>query len=141
MRLFKLRKNENGQSMVEFALVLPILVLLVMAIIQFGIIFSAQVALTNAVREGARAAIVGIVLDDSTEGDVESIVRNALGAHRYVTIPTGNILMNSVSAGETVTVEVNNAEIVLLVPVPDIFIPGQIITIDAKASMRKEGYD
>lgn len=48
----------RGQSLVEFALVLPLLLLILLAIIQFGFIFNTQVTITNAAREGARAATI-----------------------------------------------------------------------------------
>jgi len=44
--------------MVEFALVVPVLVLVIFAIIQMGIVFNNQVTLTDAVRAGARTAAV-----------------------------------------------------------------------------------
>lgn len=44
--------------MVEFAVVLLPILLLVVGIIQFGLIFGANVTLTNAAREGARAATI-----------------------------------------------------------------------------------
>lgn len=50
--------DDSGASAVEFALVVPILLLLVFGIINFGIIFSQQLTLNNAVREGARRAVV-----------------------------------------------------------------------------------
>lgn len=53
------KSNEGGQSLVEFAMVLPIFLLLVMGIIQFGLIFNGQITLTSAAREGARLAVVG----------------------------------------------------------------------------------
>jgi Flp pilus assembly protein TadG len=51
--------SERGQSLVEFALALPILVLLLFAVIQFGIVFNNYVTLTDATRAGARKAAVG----------------------------------------------------------------------------------
>jgi Flp pilus assembly protein TadG len=51
-------KNEQGQTMTEFALVLPILVVLLFGIIQFGIAFNNYVTLTDAIRAGARKAAV-----------------------------------------------------------------------------------
>jgi Flp pilus assembly protein TadG len=42
--------DDNGQTMVEFALVLPILLVLLFGIIQFGITFKDYVTLTDAVR-------------------------------------------------------------------------------------------
>lgn len=46
----------RGQGLVEFALVLPILAVILLSILQFGILFSAQVGITNAVREAVRNA-------------------------------------------------------------------------------------
>lgn len=54
-----LRRDERGAALVEFAVVLPILVLFVFGIVQFGLAYSARVELTNAVREGARTAAIG----------------------------------------------------------------------------------
>jgi hypothetical protein len=50
--------RERGQAMVEFALVLIPILLIVVAIVQFGLIFGANVTLTNATREAARAATI-----------------------------------------------------------------------------------
>jgi Flp pilus assembly protein TadG len=51
-------RSERGQTMAEFALVLPVLVLLLFGIVQFGITFNHYVTLTDAVRAGARKAAV-----------------------------------------------------------------------------------
>jgi Flp pilus assembly protein TadG len=47
---------ERGQGLVEFALVLPILALFLLGILQFGVLLSTQVGITNAVREAVRNA-------------------------------------------------------------------------------------
>jgi Flp pilus assembly protein TadG len=52
------KKNERGQTMVEFALVLPIFVVLLFGIVQFGIAFNNYITLTDAARAGARKAAV-----------------------------------------------------------------------------------
>jgi Flp pilus assembly protein TadG len=51
-------RNETGQTMVEFAIVLPVLCVLLFAIVQLGIVFNNYVTLTDAVRAGARTAAV-----------------------------------------------------------------------------------
>jgi hypothetical protein len=51
-------KSERGQAMVEFAIVLPLLMVLVLGIIQFGITFKNYISLVDAVRAGARTAAV-----------------------------------------------------------------------------------
>jgi Flp pilus assembly protein TadG len=48
----------NGQAFVEFALVMPLLVLLLMGILQFGLAFHNYLSITDATRVGARAAAV-----------------------------------------------------------------------------------
>ena len=50
--------SAKGQTMVEFALVLPILLVILFGIVQFGITFNHYVTLTDAVRAGARTAAV-----------------------------------------------------------------------------------
>lgn len=51
-------KNKNGASAVEFAIILPILVLIVFGIIEFSVILYDKAIITNASREGARAGIL-----------------------------------------------------------------------------------
>ncbi len=53
-----LRKGEKGQSLAEFVLVLPIFLILVFAIIDFGLGFHAWLTVTNSAREGARLGAV-----------------------------------------------------------------------------------
>jgi Flp pilus assembly protein TadG len=53
------RRDERGAALVEFALVLPVLVLFVFGIVEFGRAYSARIQLTSAVREGARAVALG----------------------------------------------------------------------------------
>ena len=50
-------RAQNGQTMTEFALVLPLLALLLFGVIQFGIVFNNYITLTDAVRAGARSAV------------------------------------------------------------------------------------
>ena len=52
------RPRERGAAAVEMALVLPLLILLVGGIIDFGRAFMTQVVVTNAAREGTRVAVV-----------------------------------------------------------------------------------
>lgn len=51
-------KDEKGVSSVEFALILPILVMLMVGILEFGMAYSNYIAVTHAAREGARLAAV-----------------------------------------------------------------------------------
>ena len=64
MRIARLvRRNETGdergQAVAEFALIIPIFLLLVFAIVDFGMGFHAWITVTNSAREGARLGAVG----------------------------------------------------------------------------------
>ncbi len=59
-----------GQSVVELAITLPILLLLIVGLVNLGILMHAQIVLTNAAWEGARA---GATITDPANGDEEII--------------------------------------------------------------------
>lgn len=54
----RFRFDENGQDLIEYALVAPLFFLLVFAIVEAGVLLLAYGSVANAAREGARAAIV-----------------------------------------------------------------------------------
>lgn len=76
---FTRRGYRSGQALVEFAVVLPILLLLMVGLVNLGILVNAQIVLTQAAWEGARA---GATISDPTVGDDEIIgaVRRAAGS-------------------------------------------------------------
>ncbi len=57
-RLIPLRER-RGQTIVEFALVVPIIFLLLFGLIDLGIMFYVNLTMQNAVRQGARTSVVG----------------------------------------------------------------------------------
>ena len=61
------KSNEKGGAAVEFALVLPMLFLVLFAIIEYGWLLTNQIVLTNAVSEGARAGIKAGEWNDDAE--------------------------------------------------------------------------
>ena len=69
-------RSERGQTMVEFALVLPIVVLLLFAVVEMGIVFNHYVTLTDAARAGARKAIV-VRLGGATQADARQAALDA----------------------------------------------------------------
>ena len=52
--LSKLKKSEKGQSLVEFVLILPILLMLILGVLEYGWMLNAKVTVNSAAREGAR---------------------------------------------------------------------------------------
>jgi Flp pilus assembly protein TadG len=71
MNLKRRIKNERGQTMTEFAFVLPILLVLLFGIMQFGVIFNNYVALTDAARAASRKGAVSRSASDP-QGDCEA---------------------------------------------------------------------
>lgn len=65
------KKNSKGQSLVEIAIVLPILILIVMGIIEFGLLFNNYIIIANASREAARKAALG-----GTDSEIIQVVEN-----------------------------------------------------------------
>ena len=58
MRLRALRADSKGQALLEFALILPILLMLVLGIIEFGRIWNINQMVSDTTREGARQAVL-----------------------------------------------------------------------------------
>jgi hypothetical protein len=74
-RLRAFHHADEGQNLVEFALLLPILMYILMGIMQFGLIFAVYLTLNNAVREGARWASI-YVYDNSASQATNDAARN-----------------------------------------------------------------
>jgi Flp pilus assembly protein TadG len=72
-------KSDVGAELVEFALALPMLLVIVFGIAEFGMVFQRNLVITNAAREGARMAILP-GFTTGAGGDVESRVNSYLTA-------------------------------------------------------------
>jgi Flp pilus assembly protein TadG len=73
-------RSRKGSEVVEFALVLPVLLIIVFGILDFGLAIYDKAVITNASREGARAGIV-YRYPTPTEAQLETIVRNVVNAY------------------------------------------------------------
>lgn len=69
-------RNERGQTMVEFALVVPILCVVLFGILQFGALYNDYVTVTDAARVGARRAAVSRLASDPSAA-AEAATRGA----------------------------------------------------------------
>ena len=116
-------QRDHGAVMVEFAVILPLLLMLVLGIIQFGLALNTQISIQHAAREGARAAAVG--------RDGEAAAQAAAGAAsgRITDIDAGTCT----KVGDPVVVTVD-AEFEFSIP----FVTLGTKTLDATAEMRCE---
>jgi Flp pilus assembly protein TadG len=67
------KRAEGGQSLIEFAIVLPVLLALVIGIFEFGRAWNVYQVITNAAREGARTAVVPTT---ESEDAVYAVIQN-----------------------------------------------------------------
>lgn len=99
-------KNERGQTFTEFALILPMLVVLMLGIVQFGVAFNSYVTLTDAVRAGARKAAVSRQASDPA-GACRAAVIAARGSLDQAKLEANLSCTSSWAPGSEVTVHAN----------------------------------
>ena len=125
-------KNEKGQAMVEFAIILPILLLLVMGITEFGMMMNSYLSVQNATREGARAGIVGWSNEEVSDRIVNT-TPSLRAENMTINITPGDGSRNS---GETLRVNIEY-DYYLTVPIINRMF-NEVITLNAETSMRIE---
>ena len=133
------RKNgEKGQALVEFTLLVPIFLLLLFAIIDFGMGFYSWITVTNGAREGAR---LGAVL--ATQQEIEDRVYQTVSLPNESTQMTVTVTNAQGQPGESVVVKVDY-DYDLITPLAGIvsFVSGDVIgptlTFSSTAEMRLE---
>lgn len=126
------RDKSSGQALVEFALVLPLLLLLIFGTVEISKIGYSYVTLNNAVRSGARLASLG-----GLDGDIKNTVAASSPLFDInllnVTITPNESNRKSgseVIVNATYQVQLNTPVISLVLPNP--------VTIQSSLSMRME---
>jgi Flp pilus assembly protein TadG len=110
------RRQEAGASAVEFALVLPVLIMLVFGAIQYGLYFWSMQGGSSAVREAARRGAVGQLV---TCNEFRNYVKDRLGSTATQVTLTDIKRTYKTAAGTPVT---NNALVA----------PGDVVTVQVK---------
>ena len=134
-------RDEKGQSIVELALILPILIVLLGAIIDFGWLYSCQISANNAVREAARYTSIHIY-DNSTDNDAaiaESIVLSEAAQlpDEETTVTLTYLDLDSDGADDSVQVTVTSP-IPLMTGISSTILGKSEITINSSSTMRIE---
>jgi Flp pilus assembly protein TadG len=134
------RKREDGQSLVEFALVIPIFLLVLFAIVDFGMAFHAWITVTNSAREGARMGTV-----HAPVATIEQRVRDTADSldQANLSVTVTNADDQGGQPGESVVVDVSYSYS-LITPLADLLnmvsggtIP-DTLSLDSLADMRLE---
>jgi Flp pilus assembly protein TadG len=133
-----LRNKRQGAAAVEFAVVLPVFILLVFGMIEYGRMVMVQQVITNASREGARRA----VLDGATATEVQSAITTYLSDAKISGADTPDIEPDDpamAGSGDPVTVTVSVPfSAVSWLPSP-MYLGGKVLS--ASTTMRRESVD
>jgi Flp pilus assembly protein TadG len=78
----KSRKSQRGAAALEFALVVPVLIVLVFGITDFGLMFNNQAVVANASRDAARTATFG-----ANQGAIQAVVNAEVAALPTIVLP------------------------------------------------------
>jgi Flp pilus assembly protein TadG len=142
IRIRQAVRNNRGQSLVELALLLPVVLLLLGGIIDYGRLYNEQLIVTAAAREGARVAAVG----GDGKAAAENYVKNASSYDNVVASP---VLKSETVSTAQGPVTVKRVEMTVANPIPIVFsmiadIYGDTLdatgrlTVTGKAIMRME---
>lgn len=147
MKIFSFFKNnDDGASAVEFAIVLPLFLLFIFGIIEFGIIMYDKAMITNASREGAR---IGILYVDpplplnELKAKVEDRVKDKLGTNgESILISLGGEAAFSTKA----TIDPDDKYLKVIVEYPYVFLLPKLLgftdlKITAATTMRMENQE
>ena len=125
-------KNEKGQSLIEFTILLPLLLLLLMGILEFALMLNSYLSINNSAREGARLGII-----DGSNLEISELITSISPNLR-----TENLVVNilplegSRKSGDTITVEVIYNYQVSIPIISNIL--NDVVVLKAKTSMRME---
>lgn len=124
-------RSERGAAAVEFGLVLPILLVLLLGIIDFGRAYHAQITLTHAAREGARAFAVN--------GDTAGVTGVVTGAATALTGVAVSYPNGSTCEPPSLVSPGSPAEVRVTLDFDPIFFPFLDVDLDATGVMRCTG--
>ncbi|MGA2192022.1 MAG: TadE family protein [Nitrospirota bacterium] len=148
----KLLRQKDGQTLVELALVLPLVLLLMFALIDLGMLFYVNLTLQNAVRQGARYNITGQaetgkslqqVIMDNSNGLVGPPNKNGYAITTELVTPGNNTFSNLTGsnfggkAGQIILVKLNYTW-PLMTPLIKPFFPNGQYNFTVSATMRNE---
>jgi Flp pilus assembly protein TadG len=135
-RTKRMGRDERGQALVEFALILPIILLLVVGMLEFARAWNLHQVMTDAAREGARRAVLADTkaVNGQTQDSVKAAMWNRLAQFGYdpsVATMTITPLAKWKSTGDNITVN-------LVCPYRFWAVPWMSITMRTSFTMRNE---
>ncbi|MGD0753313.1 MAG: TadE family protein [Anaerolineales bacterium] len=130
------KKNESGQSAVEFALVVSIAIIMFLGMMQFGMYLFGLSIVENAARNGARQ---GSVSQSCPACEASAAAQSAIQGQPVIRDAAVAVLAPGGVVGSTVQIRVT-AHIPMIVPGGNTFGLGPLTTVAAEATFRQEGW-
>lgn len=129
-------RGESGQALVEFALILPVILLLVVGMLEFARAWNLHQVMTDAAREGARRAVLANAVMD------QDSVRAAMWRHlaQFGYDPSYSSIMSATTITPIDSFKQSGANITIQLSLPYRFwiVPWQTITMKTAFTMRNE---
>lgn len=134
------RSPRRGVAAVEFAVVLPLMLILVLGVWEIGRLVEVQQLLTNAAREGARKAAMGSVTNSDAKDAVTRYLQNTGIPTTNATITVTNETNGSVDASSAA--QLDRFRVTVTVPVSDVgwLISGQFFSANTQLTSEAVWY-
>lgn len=123
--------EKKGQALVEFAFVIPLLLLFLFGIVEFGRIFGAELIVAYSAREGARVGTIGST-DDAIKSQVFNSAVNLDPSKLIIIIEPASERVR----GQQISVRVRYP-VAVMVPIISA-ITGETVTVGSTCTMRVE---
>ena len=120
-RLRQLAADRAGSSAIEFAISVPVLVMLIWGICQVGLLYEANSGMQHALGEGARLATI---YPTPTDTQIQSKITSAKFGLGNGTWSTPTIATDTTAKTKTITVNYSQ-------PTDFLFLPGPTVTLSA----------
>jgi Flp pilus assembly protein TadG len=143
----RLLKRQEGVVALEFVVLFPLFLLIIAGIVEFGHLFYVRHTLTNASREGARAAVVYVPTDRINWATTAATTK--VNEYLYpvvdgtakprlpgVTIPAPTVAVSGSTTGSTVTVTITASDVLLVLD--KLVTLSNPVTVTAETTMRLE---
>jgi Flp pilus assembly protein TadG len=145
-RLKSVWRRDEGAALIEAAFVLPLLLFVSIAIIEFGRAFQTWQVVTNAAREGARVAVLSGMSDDAVKTRVQEYMKMGITNPGSATIAINRT--TTVSLGGAATASASRVQVdypftfIVLQPLAQLLVKGstvgEALTMRSAAIMRNE---
>lgn len=136
LKFQEFRKTEKGQAIVEMALILPILIMILFGIVEFGRVLNTYIVMTNLSREAARAGAIG-----SADTSINDLVKNSAADSGFdstqVSVTISPTSLSKRARGTSVKVTVSYPVDIIAPVIGEII--GDPYIVESQTTMRVEG--